>query len=146
MRNNLSVTWNLFLKLWGKNQSHKNSILVNSNHANKAFNFNIIIKNLSLRSQKMNKFLIRLVQSNRKDPHFWMFKLGSKLLRAAPQIHAEYQASQHPRDPWGCTLMSELSVPGREKKVNVGNRSKLQRFPLSLPLTKGWTITPKSSF
>lgn len=50
-----------------RNQSHKNSILVNSNHANKVFNFNIIIKNLSLRSQKMNEFLIRLVQSNRKD-------------------------------------------------------------------------------
>lgn len=32
----------------------------------------------------MNEFLIRQVQSNRKDPHFWVFKPGLKLLRAAP--------------------------------------------------------------
>lgn len=47
----------------------------------------------------MNEFLIRLVQSNRKDPHFWVFKLGLKLLRAAPQTNAEHQASPHPGDP-----------------------------------------------
>ena len=146
MRNNLSVTWNAFLKLWGRNQSHKNSVLVNSNHANKVFNFNIIIKNLSLRSQQMNEFLIRLVQSNRKDPHFWVFKLGLKLLRAAPQTNAEHQASPHPGDPWGCTLICELSAPGRGEKVNAGNRSKSQCFPLSLPWTNGWPTTSKSFF
>lgn len=34
----------------------------------------------------MNEFLIRLVQSNRKDPHFWVFKLGLKILREAPSL------------------------------------------------------------
>lgn len=47
--------------------SHKNSILVNSNRDTEVFNLNIITKNLSLSSQNISKFLIRLVQSNRKD-------------------------------------------------------------------------------
>lgn len=136
-----------FLETEAEASLTKNSTLVNSNHATKVFSFNIIIKNLSLSSQKMNQFLIRLVQSNRKDLTS-AFQTGDRSYWGQP---SKFILSVKPLNILETSEDSSQLVSFLYKVEGKRLREKIKQkqvtvLPLSLPLKKSWTITQKSFF
>lgn len=88
----------------------------------------------------MNTFLVRLVQSSRKDLTSGSLNWVSKLPRTAQQSHAKHQATR-PRDPQRLILTCLYRA---EEKINMGNISQLRS--LHSPIDEELNYNPKAIF